>query len=278
MKITDRIVFNGVQDAQHLPGMTLINDENYYNDRTYITNSMLGKLDNHPEDLKQYLEGGLGESSSALSVGDALHKGMLEPEKFEEMVVVWNESMFPDTKMTLRAKVNKDWYYNFLQENKGKCILKDTEYMEVKAMLLSLKSKPEAMKWLENAVYEQIALANVNGVAMKSKGDILRNDEWLIDIKTTSDISLSSFKKSCEEYGYYRQAGMYSKMFDKTKFGFLIVEKKAPYKVAFYEVSPETLERGVKEAESLIEKFKYYFSEDDFFSEAVKAMVMDGVL
>jgi len=271
------IIFNGVKESKSLEGMSLINDDNYYDDRTYITNSMLGKLKESPQTLQDYLAGGSGESTSALSMGDALHKGMLEPEKYKTMVATWSERDFPAQGKTLRTKENKEWLYLFKQRNPGKCILKESEWMDVENMLASLKSKPEAMSWLDNAVYEQISLAYINGVAMKSKGDILRNDEWLVDIKSTSNISLEDFKDSCEKYGYYRQAAMYCKMFNKKKFGFLVVEKKAPYKVAFYEVSEEKMQQGWKECEDLIEQYKYYFL-DDPISMRVEESILKGVL
>jgi hypothetical protein len=278
IKIENRIVFDGIKESKNLENMPMINDDNYYDDREYITNSMLGKLKEHPATLKEYLNGGKGESTSALSVGDALHKGMLEPEKYESMIKVWSKADWPEPTKTIRTKANKDWLWNFKQEHKDMCVLEDTEYEMVQQMLESLKTKPEAMKWLEDAEYEHIALANINGINMKSKGDIVRNDEWLIDIKTTSDIDLESFKQSCDKYGYKRQGAMYRRMFGRKRFGFLIVEKKFPFKVAFYELSEESLLEGDKELESLIDKFKYYFMNEDFFAEPEKQYVMEGII
>lgn len=271
--IKNRKVFNGVTGEDCLEGMPMINDDNYYDDRSYITNSMLGKLKESPRTLKDYLEGGIGESSKALSMGDALHKGMLEPDKYKTNIAVWDESMFPIVGKTIRTKENREWLNGFKKLNEGKCILKDTEWLEVEAMLESMRSKPEAMQWLDNAVYEQIALAEVDGIPMKSKGDILRNDDWLVDIKSTSDISLESFKESCVKYGYYRQAALYAEMFGKEKFGFLVVEKKAPYKVAFYEMSEESMEQGRKELYALIEAYKYYFVDDPMQFRADEAII-----
>jgi hypothetical protein len=276
--ITDVKVFDGVKESHALEGMPTINDANYYDDRSYITNSMLGKLNEHPSVLQEYLEGGRGISSSSLSMGDAVHKGMLEPEKYESMVVTWSKSQWPERDKTLRTKANREWLNAFKEQHEGKCILEDSEFIEVQGMIDSIKKKPDAIKWLDDAQYEHIALAKIAGVPVKSKGDIIKNgNEWAIDIKTSSDASIEGFKESCAKYGYYRQAGMYSKMFNVKRFAFLVVEKKAPYKVAFYEVSQEKLEQGWKETLDLIEKYKYFFV-DDPLQFRVSEAVITGVL
>lgn len=276
--IKDINIFNGVEESHHIVGMDMINDDNYYDDRSYITNSMLGKLKESPATLKEYLEGGGFLSSSALSIGDAVHKGILEPEKFETMVKVWDKSEWPEPDKTLRTKANKDWMYNFKEQNKGMCILEDKEFLQVKGMIESILSKPKSKELLSNAEYEQISLAIINGIPVKSKGDIVKTDgEWIIDIKTSSDIRLDAFKESCEKYGYYRQAGMYTKMFKAQRFGFLVVEKKAPYRVAFYEVSQDKLNEGWEEACQLIEQFKYFFREDPLHTR-IDESIMEGVL
>lgn len=276
--ITDINIFNGVEESHHIVGMDMINDENYYDDRSYITNSMLGKLKESPATLKEYLEGGGFLSSSALSIGDAVHKAILEPEKFETMVKVWDKSEWPEPDKTLRTKANKEWMNNFKEENKGMCILEDKEFLQVKGMIESILSKPKSKELLSDAVYEQISLAKIAGIPVKSKGDIVKTDgEWIIDIKTSSDIRLEAFKESCEKYGYYRQAGMYTKMFKAQRFAFLVVEKKAPYRVAFYEVSQDKLNEGWEEACQLIEQFKYFFSEDPLHTR-IDESIMEGVL
>ena len=277
--ITDNKVFNGVLESHSLnEGLPTINDFNYYDDRTYITNSMLGKLKESPHTLREYLAGGGGISTTALSMGDALHKGMLEPDKYRDNVVVWNRSMFPEPDKTLRTKVNKEWMDNFKKENEGMCILEDNEWMLVEAMLNSLKSKPDAMECLKDAEYEQISLAFINGVPVKSKGDIRKiNGKKLIDIKSTSDVSLENFKESCDKYGYYRQAGMYCKMFGAEEFAFLVVEKKAPYRVAIYEVSKEKIKEGWEETLELIEQYKHYFL-DDPLQLRIDESVIKGIL
>jgi hypothetical protein len=262
LEFKNRIVFDGVAEEHCLDDMPMINDFNYYDDRSYITNSMLSKLKESPQTLRDYLNSVVTPTSTALIMGDALHKGMLEPDKYKENLVIWNEDMFPVKGKTIRTKENKEWLRELQEINFGKYLLHSKDFDTVENMIASFKGKPEAMQWLDNAVYEHIAIAEVNGIAMKSKGDILRNDEWLVDIKSTSDIRIESFMDSCNKYGYYRQAAMYLQMFDRKRFGFLVVEKNSPHKVAFYEVSRESIEQGKAELIKLIDDYKYYFQDE----------------
>jgi hypothetical protein len=277
--ITGQRVFNGVVEEQSLAeGLPCINDDNYYDDRTYITNSMLGKLKESPVVLRDYLAGGGGISTSSLSMGDAVHKGILEPDKFETMVKIWSKQDWPEPDKTLRTKSNKEWLDKFKEDNKGMCILEDVEWFQVQGMIESIKKRPEAQEYLKDAVYEQIALAFINGIPVKSKGDIVKIDkDWIIDIKTTSNVHIESFKSSCEKYGYYRQAAMYRQMFGSKRFGFLVVENTAPFNVAFYEVSEEKLEEGWKEVIHLIEEYKHYFINDPM-QMLIDEAIIKGVL
>jgi exodeoxyribonuclease VIII len=270
------MIFDGKKEERTLHhNSPIINDDNYYDDRYYITNSMLGKLKESPAVLQEYLAGGGFLTTKALSIGDALHKSILEPDKFISTIKTWSQNDLPVPDKTMRTKANKDWLTKFVEDNPSMTILKDVEHDMVLKMRDSIIKKAEAYTKGE---HEYIALKEINGVAVKSKGDILHEDgETLVDIKTTGDCSLESFKESCEKYGYYRQAAMYCDMFERKKFAFLVVEKKAPFKVAYYEVSKSSMDKGRKEYMDLLEQYKYYFKED-MFGDRVEEHLITGIL
>ena len=270
------MIFDGTKEEKRLhDNAPIINDDNYYDDRYYITNSMLGKLAESPATLQEYLAGGGLLSTKALSIGDALHKSILEPEKFVSTIVRWNQSELPVPDKTMRTAANKEWMAIFISNNKGKTVLKEDDYQMVLKMRDSIMTKAEKYTLGQ---HESIAINEMCGVAVKSKGDILHEDgETLIDIKTTQDCSLEGFKESCAKYGYYRQAAMYCDMFDRKKFAFLVVEKKAPFKVAYYEVSKSSMDRGRKEYTELLEQYKYYFKGDDF-GDKIDNHLIEGIL
>ena len=81
----------------------------------------------------------------------------------------------------------------------------------------------------------------------------------IIDIKTTSDKSLSSFKSSAYKYGYHRQAAFYLDGFQAKEFIFVVIEKKAPYNVGVYIAGEDFINRGRSEYFELLTIYNDYF-------------------
>lgn len=272
------VISKDADDLVSVGGLNPINDENYYTNNEYLSNSMLGMLKEHPDNLRAYLKGER-EESDAFAVGDIFHKSILEPHKIAK-VATWDSSMFPKPDKTLRTKENRDWLIKFKEANKakGNTVLSKSNYEVAKAMVEKFKSIPELTAYLEGAQYELTAVKMINGVACKSKGDIVHADEWLSDLKTTSDASIEGFRESCEKYGYYRQAAMYCHMFGKTKFRFILVEKGS-LKTAIYDVSEENLKRGWEEVQTLIQMYKEMFLDfDPLEGNPIDNYVMRGTL
>ena len=264
-------------NAVELIGGEGITEEGYYENKSYITNSMLSMLNKSPLTLQAYLDGERQESD-AFALGEAVHLGILEPEKFID-IVVWDERMFPQPTKTIRTKENRVWLSTFKKVHKGKLIIKRNHYNLACDMIDSAKNKPAVLEELKESHKELVALKSINGINCKSKGDIVPfNGEWMKDLKTTKDASLEGFKKSCEDYGYYRQAAMYCHMFGKSKFKFIVIEKQPPFHIGIYEVSQEKLEQGWQEIEKLIEAYKFYFQSDNPFDNEIDKYVMTGIL
>lgn len=267
-------IYNSSNDNHSLAeGLPFINDENYYDDKRYVTNSMLSKLYQSPDKLAAYLSG-QKDFNEAFAIGDAVHKGILEPHKLK--MAVWDNSMLPSPDQTLRANVNKEWLNKFKEKNTDSIILTSKEYNDVMGMIDSINRREEVMSEIRGAKYETIALKWINGVPCKAKADIIQGST-IIDIKTTNNVELNDFKNSCIDYGYFRQAAFYLNMFNASKFKFIVVEKSAPYRVAMYEMSIESINKGWNEIVSLLETYKYYFVED-LFGERISNNVIKGVL
>jgi len=254
----------------------VISEPSYYDDNSYITNSMLSLLNKSPMHLKEYLMGKKQESD-AFSLGEAVHRGILEPDKFKQ-IVVWSERDFPKPDKTIRTKENRDWFNKFKHANEGKLLLSEGAYQTACEMIDSIYNKPDAYLEFADSDYELMALRKINGVPCKSKGDVVcRSSDYVKDLKTTKDSEIEAFKESCEKYGYYRQAAMYCHMFGKKKFKFIVVQKTRPYHVGVYEVSKEKLNQGWKEVKLLINLYKEYFT-DDPFEDKANNHVMTGTL
>lgn len=253
-----------------------ITQENYYQDSEYLTNSMMGMLEESPETLQSYLNGARA-TNKAFVIGDYLHTSILEPNKMDRFHVI-DETKRPNTTVGMTGKDNKVWLRSIQAQYGESNVISYKDAELCRSMSNAILSKVECLELLEGAKCEQIFTSYVNGVDTKCMVDIdrrhINGSVW--DIKTTQDSSLSEFKKSFWKYNYFRQAAFYMKMTGATSFGFIVVEKKFPFKVGVYTVTERSLDRGTDSYERLIEKYKEYFIEGD--SATISNSVMEGEL
>jgi hypothetical protein len=109
------------------------------------------------------------------------------------------------------------------------------------AMRESVLRNKFALNVLQSAEVEQVRIWDdkETGLPCKAQTDIWEaENELIVDLKTTCARSYGEFLKSCEEYGYDRQAAFY---LDGTpgarRFVILGVQKQAPYEVFYFEAS-----------------------------------------
>ena len=69
--------------------LALSDDNVYYSDKDFVSNSMLSLLNKSPQHLQRMLDG-YKEESSALNFGKAFHTIVLEPDKFNTDIAVFD--------------------------------------------------------------------------------------------------------------------------------------------------------------------------------------------
>jgi len=223
------------------------NDDAYYSDTKFISNSMLGKLKSSPKELARYFEKG-SVTTPAMTFGRAFHLAILEPEVFSSKVAIYDGK-------TKRGKV----WDEFSELNKDKDIITEIEFECIKGMESALVGNEDIVKLLvgkkEVPMVWEDSLSSVN---CKGKVDILNND-IIVDIKTTQDSSFEGFKRSAYKYGYNRQSAYYLDGFGAKEFIFVVIEKKAPYNIGVYYCSDDFIASGREEYSSLLMDYKKYF-------------------
>jgi len=230
--------------------LILSDDKVYYSDTNFVTNSMLSLLNKSPQHLQRMLEGHK-EESSALNFGKAFHTIVLEPEKFETDIAVFEGK-------TRRGKV----WEEFKEKNEGITIITEAEYKKILDMRKHLVTPDESYEFIENSTHEVVNVWNTLNINCKGKVDCVydSNDKKiLIDVKTTQDASPDAFRRSAYKYGYHRQAAFYTDGMGADEFWFAVVEKEAPYRTGLYKASDEFLNNGRIEISKLMEKYREYF-------------------
>lgn len=233
-------------------------DEAYYADKEYLSNSMLKLLRQSPTKFHLMRQGKWSyPSASYFDVGTALHSLFLEGI---DNTIHWEGT-----------RRGND-YKAFKAENSDKLILPTKDYNLVHAMydklqklpevdeLMGLRFEPEVPGTME---YITDSFAKIK---LKGKADALVFDgdsNYLVDLKTTVK-SLEDFKKSARWMMYNQQAYLYSKIFEVDEFYFLVIEKEFPYEVGIFKASDEFLFTGQKEFEKSISQYEDLFLNQDF--------------
>tara|TARA_R110002020_G_scaffold208419_1_gene414145 strand:- start:1484 stop:2260 length:777 start_codon:yes stop_codon:yes gene_type:complete len=231
-------------------------DEAYYSDYSFVTNSQLGILNRSPATYQYYKDNPSHRPvTKALNFGRAFHMCMLEHDKFELDVVVE-----PD--VNKRTKSGKEEYSKFLSLHDSKTILSRDEQDSLIGMRNRLTSSSEAMELLSGGLAEQVNIWNdpIHHVPCKGKADYYNKDKnILVDIKTTQDASPKGFRSSAYKYAYDRQSAFYLDGFEAEEFWFIVIEKSAPYNLGIYKCSLDFLDEGREKYSELLETYSYYF-------------------
>lgn len=150
----------------------------------------------------------------------------------------------------LWSDVLAEWTEN----NPGRIVLTPETWDQLHAMANAVHSHPAAGALLtgcpgeaEKSVYWNDA---ITGVLCRCRPDWWRDDNVIVDLKTTEDASPEGFAKSMANYRYDVQAAYYMDGIQKATrkrpkaFVFIAVEKKPPYGVGVYVLDADSLELG----------------------------------
>ena len=195
----------------------------------------------------------------AMEIGTALHCRSLDGEKaFNAQYVKKPQGL------SLATKEGKEWKAKLGRKKALAQGGKDDPWGAVEGMHESLSR----LTWFSGTGAEYIKYNEVsiywdwNGVQCKARLDRVLVDEGIVlDLKTTDSIEPEMFTKKVVSLGYDFQAAYYAKAAEAAygkpfKFIFVAVERKAPYTVDLFEVSPAMMEEGLVKCEMALHQWK----------------------
>ena len=193
-------------------------------------------------------------TSEAMNFGSAYHTRILEPGKFNDIVKV-------EPEINKRTKAGKEELKLFYEKYKpGKVFITEKEFTTIQFMSKQLHRNEQATKLLKGINSEVTGLFKVPGFDYQGKIriDALKEDQYLIDLKTTTDVDPGNFSRSCLKYGYHIQAAWYLMGYKAitgvdAEFYFIVQEKKAPNIVAVYKPSQAFLDAGLEKVHKALE-------------------------
>ena len=184
------------------------------------------------------------EHKSAFDIGTAAHLAMLEPDLWNERVVV---VPFDDYR-TSAAKAARDDAYS-----KGKTPLKPQEARQIAAMRAALVAHPLAGNAFTQGVAEStyVWIDDDTGCWCKARPDYLRREPFmLIDFKSSGSANPREFARRAWDLGYFQQAAWYLEGVGRvegeipTEFWFVVQEVDPPHLVTVNKLPDRWIEYG----------------------------------
>lgn len=233
-------------------------DEAYYADKEYLSNSMLKLLRESPTKFHLMRQGKWSyPSASYFDIGTALHSLFLEGKQVA---------------MSFSGRRGTNDYKALVTDNPGKLIMPEKDYALVMGMYDKLQ-KLQQVKDLMGISFEAEVPAVMNYtsdrgnvIKLKGKADALVFDgvtNYLVDLKTSAK-PLDEWCRSAPWMKYNQQAYLYKELFGVEEFYFLVIEKTFPYEVGIYRASSDFLGRGEWEFKKSINLYENLFLDGNF--------------
>ena len=175
-------------------------DQEYYGDWEYTTNSQLGYVKRSPA-MYWKMRNGAKIDGAALRFGSLVHTMILEPEKVTSNFVVFNPENRPEQDKGMTSKINKEWKRSLDLSCKdgSKYLMTMEQYELAQKLKRKLYDCPEVKSILDNCETEvPKTWLDFNTMSKcKGKADIvIDGGDMLVDIKTTGK-DVKDFKKEC---------------------------------------------------------------------------------
>ncbi len=212
-------------------------EDDFYHGSPGISASGLKTISSTSPEVLRYEKTHEKDRTPALILGSAIHKFILENEKFNDEYLIAPSNRKTDREYKIFINSHKE------EIDEGKIVLTKRDGETLEGILLSLKDGStkggnntysgiinNKDTLIEKALY---TIDRERNIIMKVKIDINMSG-MLLDLKSTKSAVVDKFMRDAANLGYGIQAAFYRKITelagkDSNMFGFVAVEKTPPY-------------------------------------------------
>tara|TARA_X000001382_G_C3174225_1_gene180560 strand:- start:2369 stop:3226 length:858 start_codon:yes stop_codon:yes gene_type:complete len=256
-----------LREIKKLSDDYIIDDETYFADNMYVTNSMLKTLlTGSTYNLEHYINSEHKETES-LIVGSAFHCYLLERDEFDSRYVY-------EPKFDKRTKAGKEAYAEFEKTLDGRKPIPEHYQQVFETIMKRLDSHDNAREMIKDAPdREVIHFWEDVKTGLKCKGKVdAEGKNYLLDIKTTSKkADMVSFQKYATDYMLAQQAAFYINGTGKKDFYFILFELKAPYNIAVYKMSDNAISYGSAYVDMTLNMYKEWKDSGESWKQHLNA-------
>jgi hypothetical protein len=196
--------------------------------------------------------------TQALRDGRLVHAQILEPSLYKTFHFV-----------DVSSKNTKKWKLAVDQYGKANTYTNKEKYMNNR-ITTAFMQNDRAVSFLKGAQTEVPALEHLGKIPVRAKADILGED-FVADVKTTNDgvkqIELkdgtikNQFAFTIDKYDYDLQAYLYTLIYKKKDFYWLVVDKTTT-DIGIFKASEETLAKGKLKLEACLQLYEAFFIDE----------------
>lgn len=197
---------------------------------------------------------------SCLTLGNATHVAVLEPERYATDFAVWTRR----TEGGNAAPRNGKHWDQFRQDNAAKTVLTYDENALANAIAVAVRFDERANEFLAigdpEVTLEWLLPSELGNRAAKGRIDWLTKIDgvdYLVGLKTARDCRHFAFGAQAAKLGYHLQWAYYHDAFvairnRKPRLVEIVVESEAPHAVAVYTIPDDIIEQGREEYWELV--------------------------
>lgn len=224
--------------------------------------SSVGRLLRSPAHYQQWLNE-QRKQTDAMLLGELVHMGVLEPQRFKDKVYVWEKPLERSTAADKKAREEE----HAAAAMAGNVVVEKAMFNTAIRVIHAVMAHPRAAALINGARTEVTMLWEDPKftIPCKARLDVLQTSGALAgviaDLKTTSDASPDAFARSAASYLYHAQAAMYwlahEVCLNKSPqaFCWIAAETEPPFGVAVYVIEQPALLCGMAHVNEAMRRF-----------------------
>ena len=212
---------------------------------------------------------GVRKETAAMRFGTLVHRAILEPERYATTTEVWEGAR--------RGAAYKD----FVEAHPGMDILTSKEAIDIRILSDRVLNHTYAGEMIAQCTRTELPF-QIMQCDIPHRGIIDGLGKWfMLDLKTTMNVSHWSLQRTIYDMKYYMQAAIYQRAaelmgIDAQTYFIVAVENSAPHHVQVVELEPHYIARGHMEWEKLLNMYKAWDGEIKHNHESEEGWMMDA--
>ena len=192
-------------------------------------------------------------TSTSMNFGSAVHSVLLE-DSTDELATLPED-------LNLKTIKGREAKQKFIKDNPDKIVITYKENNNIQKIIKNYRQNDLAMEILFSLTEKEISYyGTIDNIDCRIRPDGIKENDFIMDIKTCQDASPTAFRKAIYYYAYHLQACFYSEAlgFKPENFRFIAIENQHPFSVVVYSMSDDMIESGKLAWRTAFKQWKKY--------------------